>query len=184
VAEPVPPEGGSSSPQGRRVLVAPVTGAIGERIQTWRLAHDPAQARRLPPHATLCYWAPTVAPPLLEAQVRHAFAAPVTVRLGGVREFANPELTFYVEIRETAALDAARARLYDGAHLALPGTPDWPWHVTCVRSTLGRDPATLRAAARELDLDAPWRLETVAYLELRGDRYEPLAEWRVGDAPA
>lgn len=182
MADPASSAAGDGSPQGRRVLVAPVTGEIGERIQAWRLAHDPAQARRLPPHATLCYWAPTVAPALLEAQVRHAFAAPVAVRLGGVREFANRELTLYVEVRETATLDAARARLYDGTHLALPGRPDWTWHVTCVRSTRGRDPAALRDAARELAFDAPWRLETVAYLELRGDRYEPLAEWRIGGA--
>lgn len=170
------------SPQGRRVLVAPVTGEIGERIQAWRLAYDPIQARRLAPHATLCYWAPTVEPTLLERQVRHAFAAPVAVHLGGVRAFANRELTLYVEVGETAALDAARVRLYDATHLALPGRPDWTWHVTCVRSTRGRDPAALRAAARELELDAAWRLETVAYLELRGDRYEPLAEWRIGVA--
>jgi len=181
VADAAAPTVADGSPQGRRVLIAAVTGEVGDRIQAWRLAHDPVQARRLPPHATLCYWAPTVAPELLGAQVSHAFAAPVVVRLGGVREFANRERTLYVEVREPTALDAARARLYDGSHLALPGPPDWTWHVTCVRSTRGRDLAALREAAHELAFDLPWRLETVASLALRGDRYEPLAEWRVGD---
>ena len=54
------------SPPGRRVLVAVVTGEAGVRIQTWRERHDPEQARRLPPHTTLCYWAPVVKPELLE----------------------------------------------------------------------------------------------------------------------
>ena len=44
-----------ASPQGRRVLVAVVTGDPGERIQQWREKHDPDQAHRLPPHTTLCY---------------------------------------------------------------------------------------------------------------------------------
>ena len=50
----------SSSAQGRRVLVAVVTGVIGERVQAWRDEHDPGQARRIPPHSTLAYWPPTV----------------------------------------------------------------------------------------------------------------------------
>jgi hypothetical protein len=29
----------------------------------------------------------------------------------------------------------------------------------------------------------PWQVDTVAYLELRGDRYEPVAEWHVGARP-
>jgi hypothetical protein len=119
--------------------VAVVTGAAGERVGDWRRRNDPEQARRLPPHATLCYWAPPLAPqayPLLEAQVRHAFDAPVTVHLGGVAEFDNTEHTFYLRVEETDALDRARARLYDGTHLALPrreAAPDawWTWHVTC-----------------------------------------------------
>ena len=110
-----------SSPAGRRVLVAVVTGELGERIQAWRQRYDPEQARRLPPHATLCYWAPTVEPDLLERQVRHAFDRPISVRLGGVHEFGNQDHTFYVSVEETAALDAARLRLYDGTHLELPG---------------------------------------------------------------
>jgi len=176
----------SASPQGRRVVVAVVTGEPGARIQAWRTVHDPEQARRLPPHATLCYWAPALPPddPALGAQVRHAFAEPVVVRLGRVREFGNPDGTFYVEVRDTAPLDAARRRLYDGTHLALPGTPDWEWHVTCVRSSRGRDLAALRAAAGELAVDADWPIETIAYLELRGERYESLAEWHLGSGGA
>lgn len=171
-----------ASPQGRRVLVAVVTGEPGARIGAWRAEHDPEQAGRIPPHATLCYWAPAVPAddPGLDAQVRHAFAEPVVVRLGGVREFGNREGTFYVAVRDTAALDAARRRLYDGTHLALPGRPDWEWHVTCVRSARGRDRAALRAAAAELVLDAAWAIARVALLELRGERYESLAEWAVG----
>ena len=89
-------------------------------------AHDPEQASRLPPHTTLCYWAPTVEPELLERQVRHAFDRPISVRLGSVHEFGNADQTFYVEVLETAALDAARARLYDGTHLELPRRPTGP----------------------------------------------------------
>jgi hypothetical protein len=174
--QPLPSE---SSPPGRRVLVAVVTGEVGERIQAWRERYDPHQARRLPPHTTLCYWAPVVEPDLLEQQVRHAFAEPVTVRLGSVHEFDNREHTFYVEVLGAAALDAARRRLYDGTYLELSGRPDWTWHVTCVRDSRGRDLTLLRRAASELQLDAPWPIDTIAYLELRGDRYEPLATWPV-----
>src|SRR3954447_18432284 len=111
-----------ASPPGRRVLVAVVTGAARERVGDRRRRHDPEQARRLPPHATLCYWAPALAPeayPLLAAHVRHAFDAPVTVRLGAVGEFGNAEHTFYLRVEVTDALDRARVRLYDGTHLAL-----------------------------------------------------------------
>ncbi|GEM_PF-991133 len=165
------------SPQGRRVLVARVTGEAGERIQAWRLQHDPGQARRLPPHTTLCYWPPAGDSAVLEAQVRHAFPAPVTVHLGAVKEFDNTDHTFYVDAHNTATLDAARTRLYDGTHVALPGRTQWTWHVTCVRYGRERDLAALRAAAASLSLNLPWVIDTVAYLELRGDRYEPLCEW-------
>jgi 2'-5' RNA ligase len=151
----------------------------GARIQAWRERHDPEQARRLPPHMTLCYWAPTVEPDLLERQVRHAFDRPVAVRLGSVHEFDNKDCTFYVEVLGTAGLDAARARLYDGAFLELPVRPEWTWHVTCVRYGVRRDLAELRRLVTELDANANWQVGTIAYLELRGDRYEPLAEWRV-----
>jgi hypothetical protein len=167
------------SPTGRRVLVAVVTGEPGRRIQTWRELHDPEQARRLPPHTTLCYWAPTVEPELLERQVRHAFDRPVSVRLGSVHEFGNPDHTFYVDVLDTAGLDAARVRLYDGTYRALPRRPDWTWHVTCVRYGRDRDLDALRRAAAELNLDMPWQIERVAYLELREDHYESVAEWDV-----
>lgn len=167
------------SQPGRRVLVAVVTGEVGARIQSWRERHDAEQARRLPPHTTLCYWAPTVEPSLLERQVRHAFDRPVTVRLGSVREFGNKDHTFYVEVLDTAPLDDARARLYDGTFLELPGRPDWTWHVTCVRYGNRRDLDELRRLATELEIDAPWQVDTIAYLELRGDRYETVAEWNV-----
>lgn len=169
----------SDSPQGRRVLVAVVTGAIGERIQAWRRKHDPEQAVRLPPHTTLCYWAPVVELGPLEAQIRHAFDRPVAVRLGRVHEFDNREHTFYVEVGETEALDAARERLYDGTILDLPRDGNWTWHVTCVRDSRGRDLDALRRAAEGLVIDDIWTIDTVAYLELRDHRYETLAEWRV-----
>src|SRR5262245_48057700 len=197
MADPAPPAGPpggappgapAPSPPRPRVLVAGVTGEAGERVGEWRRRYDPQQARRLPPHATLSYWAPPLAPetyPRLEAQVRHAFDAPVTVRLGAVAEFDNAEHTLYVRVEETAPLDRARVRLYDGTHLPLPrreagGDSWWTWHVTCVRDSRGRDRAALSRAAAELRLDLPWRVERVAYLELRGDRYVPLEEWSVG----
>jgi hypothetical protein len=167
------------SAQGRRILVAVVTGEAGDRIQAWRERHDPRQARRLPPHTTLCYHAPVVDAELLEQQVRHAFATPVTVKLGAVREFDNEEHTFYVAVEQTAALDEARCRLYDGEHLMLARGGTWTWHVTCVHASVERNRDALREAARELRLGLPWRIDTVAYLELRGDVYESVATWRV-----
>jgi hypothetical protein len=117
---------------------------------------------------------------LLERQVRHAFDRPITARLGSVHEFENREHTFYVDVLDTAALDEARIRLYDGTYLDMPGRQDWTWHVTCVRNSRSRpDLAALRRAASELALDAPWSIDTIAYLELRGDRYEALATWHV-----
>jgi 2'-5' RNA ligase len=173
------PASSEISQTGRRVLVAVVTGEVGARVQAWRERYDPEQARRLPPHATLCYWPPTVEPEVLERQVRHAFDRPISVRLGGVHEFGNKDHTFYVEVLETVDLDAARARLYDGTYLELPRRPDWTWHVTCVRYGKDGDLLDLRRAASDLTLDALWQVDTVAYLELRGDRYETVAEWRV-----
>lgn len=175
----------SESQQGRRVLVAVVTGEPGERIRRWRERYDPVQARRLPPHTTLCYWPPVLSPdgqPSLEAQVRHAFDRPVEVWLGDVREFGNADHTFYVEVTRTEALDRARRRLFDATHVALGGRTEWSWHVSCVRYGNDRtadELADLRRAATELRVQAPWTVDTIAYLELRGDRYEPAAEWRV-----
>lgn len=167
------------SPEGRRILIAVVTGEAGTRIQAWREANDPEQARRLPPHTTLCYWAPVVDPALLERQVRHAFASPVDVRLGEVGEFDNDQHTFYVELLETAMLDTARARLYDGTHVALPGAGEWAWHTTCVRESIGRNLDELRRAARDLDVRGTWEVSEVGYFELRAGRYEPIATWQV-----
>jgi hypothetical protein len=168
------------SQPGRRVLVALVTGDLAERIQAWRRRYDPEQARRLPPHATLCYWLPNADLALLGRQVQHAFAQAVTAWLGGVREFDNEQHTFYVAVEQTAALDAARTRLFDGAHLPLTGSDAWTWHVTCVRESHGRDLDALRAAAASLQLDAPWRVDTVACLELRDGVYASVASWSVG----
>lgn len=168
------------SPEGRRVLVARVTGEPGERIQAWRQLHDPQQACRLPPHATLCYWAPAVDPDIFHKQVRHAFDGPLTVRLGSVHAFDNPDHTFYIDVKDTQPLDAARQRLYDGTYLELPGRTDWTWHVTCVRKSRGRNLAELRAAATTLEIDMDWVVNTISYLELRGDHYETVTEWQVG----
>ena len=167
------------SPQGRRILVAVVTGTPGDRIQRWREVHDPEQARRLPPHATLCYWAPAGDVVALERQVRHAFREPVAVRLGGVQEFDNEEHTLYVRVQDTTSLNAARQRLYDGQYCAFPPLREWTWHVTCVRDSRNRDLKALRQSAADLTLDITWRVDTVAYMELQGSAYVPLALWSV-----
>lgn len=168
----------AESQQGRRVLVAVVTGDPGRQIQAWRERHDPKQARRLPPHATLSYWVPPVPMHRLDEQVRHAFARPIAVRLGGVREFDNVDRTFFVDVLNTEALDAARERLFDGTYVDLPARDrHWTWHVTCVRNSVGRDLDALRAHAGDLALDAPWQIDTLACLELQGDRYQEIHRW-------
>lgn len=167
-----------SSPQGRGILLAIVSGEAGARLQRWREAHDPEQARRYPPHATLCYWAPDDLD-ALDAQVRHAFPGPVEVRLGGPHIFDNEGRTMYLEVREHEALDAARERLTDGTHLDLAGRDRWTWHVTCLRRTEGVAPEVIAAAARELQIDASWRIEEIAYLVLVGDEYERRRTWRL-----
>lgn len=169
----------SNSPQGRRILIAPVTGSLGDRIQAWRQEHDPEQALRIPPHATLCYWVPAVDPAALEHQIRHAFDRPVSARLGKVHQFDNRDRTFYIEVLETGELDAARSRLYDGTHFQLPGDPNWTWHITCVRYTRGKDIDDLLQAAGDLHLDCDWRLDTVSCMELRDKRYQSIAEWKI-----
>lgn len=169
----------TASPQGRRVLIAIVDGEPGAQIEAWRELHDREQARRLPPHTTLCYWADQLDVTQLEAQVRHAFAEPGTVHLGSVHEFDNDQHTFYVEVSDTESLDTARARLYDGTFVALPGKTDWTWHVTCVRESRGRELEPLREAAAGLVVDAAWPIRHVAVMELRGDRYESVASWQV-----
>ena len=167
------------SPEGRRILVAVVTGEAGERIQAWRLEHDREQAERLPPHTTLCYWAPVASPASIEMQLKHAFAEPVTVYLGGVREFDNDQHTFYVQVERADALNEARRRFYDGTHLTLPPLEDWAWHVTCVRDSRERDLDTLRKQASTLNLDLEWCIDTVAYMQLRGTRYVELDRFSV-----
>lgn len=169
------------SPEGRRILVAVVTGEPGERIQAWREKHDPEQAQRLPPHATLCYWAPDAEPDVLERQVRHAFPAPFDVRLGDVRKGTNDQETLFVEVIDREPLDRALATLYDGTHVTFPDRrADWLWHVTCVRESRGRDQDALMRAAQELCLgDAPWTVETVAYMQLQGGAYVTLASWKL-----
>jgi hypothetical protein len=167
------------SPRGRRILVAEVTAEVGRRIQAWREQHDPEQARRLPPHSTLCYWAPAVAADELERQVLHAFNEPVTVRLGCVKQADNDQATLYVEVCQAEALDGALRRLYDGTYVKLPPADHWRWHVTCVRDTRGRDMSALWSAARGLDPDCSWHVDKVSYLELTDDHYEEIASWRV-----
>jgi 2'-5' RNA ligase len=171
------------SPQGRRILVAVVTGEAGERIQAWREQYDLMQAQRLPPHTTLCYWAPDVPLEQLEKQVRHAFPAPVTVRLGPVCEFDNDQHTFYVEVAGTEALEECRKALYDGTYAALPPADAWTWHITCVRDSGNRDLAALREAANTLELPYSWHVDKVSLLQLNGDAYEELASWQLGDTP-
>jgi hypothetical protein len=168
------------SPQGRRILVAVVTGEAGRRIQSWREENDPEQARRLPPHATLCYWAPDVGPDVMEKQVRHAFEEPVSVCLGKVKKGDNDQQTFFVEVTSSELLDRALHRLYDGAHVAMPPLKDrWQWHVTCVRDSRDRDLDALWQASEALDLDCEWRVAQVSFLKLDGAQYSELASWRV-----
>ncbi|MFN0073517.1 MAG: 2'-5' RNA ligase family protein [Chloroflexota bacterium] len=167
-----------ASPPGRRVLVAVVTGSVGDQIQAWRKQHDPEQARRLPPHTTLCYWAPELSAEL-DAQVRHAFHTPIRVQLGGVREFDNRDRTFFIEVLDTADLDAARDRLYDATYLTLEGNRPWTWHVTCIRYGARRDLASVRELVGSLTVNAPWNVDRVALLELRGNVYVTLQEWRL-----
>ncbi|HEU0163397.1 MAG TPA: 2'-5' RNA ligase family protein [Thermomicrobiales bacterium] len=174
----------SDSPDGRRVLVAVVTGKVGETIQAWREQHDPEQALRLPPHATLCYWAPEIEQiDLLGAQVRHAFDRPIAIELGGVHEFDNDDGTFYIEVNGTAELTEARHRLFDGSHLQLQGRSDFTWHVTCVRYPDNAKREELRVAAESLSVaiaaNPVWTIDTVAWLQLRDGIYQPLATWNV-----
>jgi 2'-5' RNA ligase len=167
---------------GRRVLVAPLDGALGARIHAWRLVHDPRYAAVMEPHLTLCYQPPSVSDELIEAQVRHAFPAPLTVRLGGVGELGNRDCTLCLGVRDTGELDLARARLFDGRYVQFEGHRTWRWHITCVRNGRLRDRAALLAeAARELAFDgSSWTIELVSLLERGPRRYEPVAEWRLG----
>jgi hypothetical protein len=178
----------TDSPTGRRVLVAIATGPAGDAIQAWRQRHDPVQARRLPPHATLCYGAPdTRDAAALEAQILHAFAQPIFVRLGGIHEFTNRDGTFFVAVEQSDELDAARDRLYDGTHLTLPGDPTFTWHITCVRYPDDAHRDELRAAARDLDAaiaaHPAWTIDTIAWLQLRHGIYQPITTWTIETAP-
>src|SRR5438874_3142696 len=167
-------------PTPRRVLVAVVAGDVGARIQAWRELHDAKHAARLPPHLTVCYRPPEAPLEDIEAQVRHAFISPVTVRLGAVFVLAHTEAPLAVSVHETAALDAARLRLFDGTHTQMGGRHEWPWHITCIRYGHKRDrEALLRAAAQHLAVDAPWQIDRISYLELRDGRWVPVAEWDV-----
>ncbi len=174
MTEPEPPD-------RRRVLAAIVTGPAGDAIQAWREEHDPRQAHRLPPHATLCYGIPDNTDNLLEAQVRHAFVRPIAVRLGGVHEFTNRDGTFYVEVGDTHDLDAARERLYDGCYLTLPGRSVFTWHITCIRYPKNAQRRTLRIAARELEAAIAahpvWTIDMISSLQLRDGIYYPVATW-------
>jgi hypothetical protein len=162
----------------RRVLVAVVTGESGARIQAWRERHDPKHAARLPPHLTVCYRPAAASLDAIEAQVRHAFAAPLQVRLGPVFVLAHPEAPLAVSVHEVELLEQARRRLFDGTFSQMGGRHEWPWHITCVRYGHKRDrDALLSTAAVELALDAPWLIDRISYLESRNGHYEPLAEW-------
>ena len=169
------------SEQGRRILIAPVEGEPGDRIQAWRLAHDPEQAKRYPPHLTLCYDPPIADTPealaALERQVRHAFASPVPIRLGGVAQFGDGHRTLYVRALQTEALDEARLRLFDGTHLAFPPLRPWPWHVSCLRNAAHAPFDLIDEARAALDFDVSQEVGAVEYRELRGQTYEVIARW-------
>lgn len=162
----------------RRAIVAVVDGVLGDQIQAWRERYDARHATLLPPHLTLCYRPPDAPLADLEAQVRHAFARPILVRLGPVFVLSHREAPLAVSIHATDELEAARQRLFDGTHVQMGGRHEWPWHITCIRYGYKRDCEVLLAtAAQELALDAPWLIERISYLELREGRYRPVAEW-------
>jgi hypothetical protein len=172
------------TPARRRVLVAIVRGAAGDRIQAWRARYDPKQAARLPPHLTVCYRPPDAPLSDLEAQVRHGFPRAVCVRLGSVFVLAHAEQPLAVSIHQTEELELARQRLFDGAYVQMGGRHEWPWHITCIRYGHSRDrEALLAAAEEELALDEPWLINTISYLELRDGRYQSLAEWALTSPP-
>jgi hypothetical protein len=165
----------------RRVLVAVVSGPLGDHIQAWRERHDSRHAARLPPHLTVCYRPPVDAPlQSIQLQVCHAFREAIQVRLGPAFYLPHPESPLVVSVHETSALDAARQRLFDGRHVQMGGRHEWPWHITCIRYGHKRDrEALLALAAEELAIDAPWLIDRISYLELRAGRYEPVAEWEL-----
>jgi hypothetical protein len=118
---------------------------------------------------------------LIEAQVRHAFPAPLPVRLGGVAELPNRDRTLVVRLEDAALLDEARRRLFDATHAEMGGYREWPWHVTWIRYGTKCDSAAKLALARDaLHFDEPWLIDTISLLELRDGRYEAVAEWRLG----
>jgi hypothetical protein len=171
-------------PPTRRVLVAVVSGTLGEQIQAWRERYDAKHAARLPPHLTVCYRPPDATLQDLEAQVRHAFEAPIEVRLGSVFVLGHPEAPLAVSVHQTQTLEAARQRLFDGTFVQMGGRHELPWHITCIRYGYKRDrEALLATAAQELALDAPWLIERISYLELRNGRYEAAAEWDLAVTP-
>jgi 2'-5' RNA ligase superfamily len=171
-------------PAPRRVLVAVVTGSLGEQIQAWRERRDARHAARLPPHLTVCYRPPEAPLARIEAQVRHAFADAIKVRLGNVFYLPHPESPLVVSVHDTEQLDTARQRLFDGTHMQMGGRHEWPWHITCIRYGHKHDrEALLVAAAEELAIDAPWLIDRISYLELREGRYQPVAEWDLVSIP-
>lgn len=162
------------------MIVAPVTGTIGTRIQTWRKKYDPLQVLRLPPHATVLYWANLQdgEDAALDAQIRDAFHEPVDVRLTAVKQFPNPDETRYIEVMGTETLDAARARLFDGTHLVLPEQrKTWGWHVTAIRYGNKTDLSVIEPAISELDLNDIWTVDTLLLLELQNVTYHEVKRW-------
>ena len=82
-----------------------------------------------------------------------------------------------IKVVDPAPLQDGLHRLYDGKYAAFPALDEWRWHVTCVRDTRERDVEALLDAAKSLQVDASWCVDTVALMELRGDRYEDVARW-------
>jgi 2'-5' RNA ligase len=168
---------------GRRVLVSPVPGALGERIHAWREVHDPRYAAAMRPHLTLCYQPPRAPLEAIDAQIRHAYHEPISVRIGGVGELGNRDATLCLTIQDTDQLESARQRLFDGTHAQFGGHQTWRWHITLVRKGITRDrEALLALAAEQLACEETWTIDLVSLLERGAERYDPIAEWQLSRA--
>ncbi len=94
-------------------------GALAERIQALRVAHDPITAHSTPPHVTLAgtYWRIGPATPAHEAETIARLAAvcaqlpSFALELGGVETFYPQNHVIYLGVKADAILLATRQAL-------------------------------------------------------------------------